>query len=183
MTVSDIMNPDVVSVPPDLTVRELTRLLSDQGISGVPVVDTTGEVLGVVSSTDVVRLAAEESEVAVTGTRWVPIPAPAETRDPEDEEEDLYGAFFLPEDAPMIGPEWAAGTANSPMDQLTVTDIMTPVSFSVEPDTSVSELADFLVRGRIHRALVLEDGRLQGIVTSMDLLKALADGHVAPAGG
>lgn len=174
MTVKDIMRGDVVTVPPDLTVRELTRLLSDQGITGVPVVTDSGEVLGVVSSTDVVRLAAEAAEVSVTGTRWIPVAA-AEG-DPEDESSDPYSDYFLPEDAPVVRPEWAASGNDGPLDNLTVSDIMTPVTFSVEPGTSVRDLADFLVRGRIHRALVLDDGRLKGIVTTMDVLQAVADG-------
>lgn len=176
MTVKDIMRSDVVTVPPDLTVRELTRLLSDQGISGVPVVTESGEVLGVVSSTDVVHLAAEAAEVSVTGTRWVPVSAPE--RDLEDEAVDPYSDYFLPEDAPVVRPEWAASGNDGPMDSLTVSDIMTPVSFSVRPETSLRDLADFLVRGRIHRALVLDDGRLEGIVTTMDVLQMVADGRI-----
>ena len=53
MNVRDIMRTAVVTAHPDQTVRELTRLLSEHGISGVPVVDDGGAVLGVVSSSDV----------------------------------------------------------------------------------------------------------------------------------
>jgi CBS domain-containing protein len=59
-----------------------------------------------------------------------------------------------------------------------VTDIMTPVSFSVEPDTPLDELCQFLVRGRIHRAIVRRGEELVGIVTSADVLKAVADGRL-----
>jgi len=176
MLVRDIMRTDVVTAPPDLTVRELTRLLADQGITGVPVVTDSGEVLGVVSATDVVRLEAEAAEVSVTGTRWVPVAVPETGADQEDESVDPYSDYFLPEDAPIVRPEWTAVGNDGPLDTLTVSDIMTPVTFSVEPDTSVKDLADFLVRGRIHRALVLDDGRLEGIVTTMDVLQAVADG-------
>ena len=174
MMVRDIMRSDVVTTAPEMTVRELARLLSEEGISGVPVVSPSGEVLGVVSSTDVVRLAAHSSEVEVAGGRWVAVSPPEGTVDPEDEEVDPYSDYFLPEDAPTFGPEWAAAN-DGPMDSLTVSEIMTPVSFSVGPDASLKTVADFLVRGRIHRALVVEDGRLEGIVTSMDVLKAFAE--------
>jgi CBS domain-containing protein len=60
------------------------------------------------------------------------------------------------------------------MDELSVSDIMTPVTFTLPVTASARDLADFLVRGRIHRAVVVEDGRLQGIVTTMDILRALA---------
>ena len=177
MVVKDIMHRDVVTASPDTTVRELAILLSDQGISGLPVVSPSGEVLGVVSSTDVVRTAAHSSEMDMGGSRWVAVAPPEATVDLEDEEVDSFSDYFLPEDSPTFGAEWAPETGSA-MDSLTVGDIMTPVSFSVEPDSSVKELADFLVRGRIHRALVIEDGRLEGIVTSMDILKALAGGSI-----
>ncbi|MDT8341378.1 MAG: CBS domain-containing protein [Longimicrobiales bacterium] len=178
MLVRDIMRTNVVTVPPEYTVRELTRLLSDEGITGVPVVTDAGEVLGVVSSTDVVRLAAEAAEVPVTGTRWVPVGVAETSGDPEDEAPDPYSDYFLPEDAPVVRPEWGAAGGDGPMDSLTVSDIMTPVTFSVEPGSTLRDLADFLVRGRIHRALVLEDGRLEGIVTTMDVLQVLATGEI-----
>lgn len=56
---------------------------------------------------------------------------------------------------------------------------MTPVSFSVEPEMEVPELCEYLVRGRIHRALVVEEGELLGIVTSHDVLRAVAEARVA----
>lgn len=176
MLVRDVMRADVVTAPPELTIRELTRLLADEGITGVPVVSPSGEVLGVVSATDVVRLTAESTEVPVRGTAWVPAAVPEGSKDPEDEEVDPYSDYFLPEDAPVVRPEWASVGGDGPLDTLTVSDIMTPVTFSVESGTSLKDLADFLVRGRIHRALVLNDGRLEGIVTTMDVLKVVAAG-------
>ncbi len=174
MMVKDIMHSEVVTAAPEVTVRELARILSEEGISGVPVVADSGEVLGVVSSTDVVRLAAHSSEVEVTGGRWVRVAPPEGTVDPEDEDVDPLSDYFLPEDSPAFGAEWASD-GQGPMDTLTVSEIMTPVSFSVEPDATLKSVADFLVRGRIHRALVVEDGRLEGIVTSMDVLKAFSE--------
>ena len=55
LTVRDIMQTEVVTIGPEATVRDLTRLLADGGISGVPVVASSGTVLGVVSSSDIVR--------------------------------------------------------------------------------------------------------------------------------
>ncbi len=178
LTVRDIMQTDVVTIPPEATVRELTRLLADSGISGVPVVTATGTVQGVVSSSDVVRLAAEEREVGTTSARWARVATSLRERDPEDEEDDWFSDYFLPEDAPTLDPTWGMGPEDGPMDQLTVSDIMTPVSFSVAGSATLVELAEFLVRGRIHRAVVITDGRLQGIVTTMDVLRALADNRI-----
>jgi CBS domain-containing protein len=179
VTVRDLMQTDVVTATPDMTARELARVLADQGISGVPVVSGSGEVIGVASSSDVVRIAAEELEIRVSSARWVPAPGAAETVDVEDDLTDPFSDFFLPEDAPVLGPELERlEDDDGPLDRLTVSDIMTPVSFSVPPTASVRELAEFLVRGRIHRAVVLEDGRLVGIVTTMDVLRGLAEGRI-----
>lgn len=175
LTVRDLMQTEVVTISPEATVRELTRLLADAGISGVPVVGAAGTVLGVVSSSDVVRLAAEERETGLVRRegRWSPGITLAE-RDPEDDEADPLSDYFLPEDSPLIAADWAGAGQEGPLDELTVSDIMTPVTFTLPVTTSARELADFLVRGRIHRAVVVEDGRLQGIVTTMDVLRAVA---------
>lgn len=179
LTVRDIMQTEVVTIGPEATVRELTRILADGGISGVPVVGSSGDVLGVVSSSDIVRLAAEEREAGqISPGHWSALPLGAPGSDPEDDEDDPLGAYFLPEDTPLLRPEWGAAPDDGPMDELTVSDIMTPVTFTLPVTASVTDLAGFLVRGRIHRAVVVDDGRLQGIVTTMDVLRALADGRL-----
>jgi CBS domain-containing protein len=175
------MQTDVVTAAPEMTARDLARILSDAGISGVPVATPSGDVLGVVSSSDLVRVAAEEREVGFSNAHWVPSDSAADAveDDPDDEPADPLSSFFLPEEAPILEPAWSPiSDDDGPLDRLTVSDIMTPVSFSVSPDASVKELAQFLVRGRIHRAVVMEDGRLLGIVTTMDVLRGLADGRL-----
>lgn len=193
-TVRDLMQRDVVTVGPEVTVRELTRILSEGGISGVPVVTDAGEVLGVVSTSDVVRLASEEREAGMTLTglgQWSPMSLAAMETEAEDfdgngyppdgyeaDESDALSAFFLPEDSPIMAPDWSRSPDAGPMDEMTVSDIMTPVAFSLPAGADVRELSNFLVRGRIHRAVVVEDGRLQGIVTTMDVLRALSEGKL-----
>ena len=175
MNVRDIMRTAVVTAHPDQTVRELTRLLSEHGISGVPVVDDGGSVLGVVSSSDVIRVAAGSDSVPLAALPWVNPSVPENTVDPEDPPPDPYSDYFLPEEAPVVAPDWDAGDRDGPLDQLSVADIMTPVTFNIDGDATLAELADFLVRGRIHRAVVLEEGRLAGIVTAVDVLRAVAE--------
>jgi len=178
LTVRDVMSASVVTVSPGATARQLARLLADEEISGVPVVDDNGALVGVVSATDVVRLAAEDAEVHIASTSL-----PSDRvfiRDPDEDEEkdpDPYG-FFLPEDSPFSGEQLLDEFAESRLDAVLVSEIMTPVAFSVGPGASIKELAEFLVRGRIHRAVVVEDERLHGIVTSADVLRAVADGRL-----
>ena len=63
---------------------------------------------------------------------------------------------------------------NAPLTMNRMWRVLT-VSFSVPPEMPIPDLCQFLVRGRIHRALVVEDGQLLGIVTSHDVLRGLAD--------
>ena len=178
LTVRDIMKTHLVTAGPDTSVRQLARLLADEEISGAPVVDKNGTLLGVVSATDVVRLAAEDTDVHVTESTLRPehvtIPDPD---NPEEPELDPLG-FFLPEDSPFSGEDFLNQFTESDLDSVIVGDIMTPVAFSVNPNATVRELAQFLVRGRIHRAIVVDGERLVGIVTSGDVLQAVAEGLV-----
>lgn len=172
-TVRSIMQTDVLTVTPETSVPELARLLSDNGVSGVPVI-SGGRLAGVVSTSDVVRLAAEEGRAPPAAVRWVDVPGEPEG-DPEDEVWEPSEAYFLPEDRPTgPGRTWDEGAWSGGLAEATVADVMTPVTFSISPDATVEELADFLLRGRIHRAVVEEDGRLLGIVTTFDLLTVVA---------
>jgi CBS domain-containing protein len=65
LSVRDIMQTDVVTVSTDTTARRLAKLLADEEISGVPVLDANGVLAGVVSATDLVRLAADEAGVII----------------------------------------------------------------------------------------------------------------------
>ena len=176
-TVRDIMRTELVTVGPDMSVHDLSRLLADNGISGAPVVDVEGEVLGVVSMTDVVRLAAFEVDVRVA--LWPLVEGEfsleAPQQDEDEEEQDLVD-YFQHVHAPPVSPG-AAGVwaAVSDLDQYDVREIMTPANFHIHPDSDLRELATFLLHGRIHRALVMEDDRLVGIVTTVDLIRTMAE--------
>jgi len=186
LTVRDVMQTDVVTVSTDTTARYLARLLADEEISGVPVLNGSGALVGVVSSTDLVRLAAEDTGLQLRptgvamGIDTIRDPDVDEEEMEEEEESDPYG-FFLPEDSPFSGQRFVEDWPEGDFDSVPVSDIMTPISFSVAPDTPLGELCQFLVRGRIHRAVVKDGDALVGIVTSADVLRAVADGRLAPA--
>jgi CBS domain-containing protein len=160
-----------------MSVHDLARLLADHEISGAPVVDVDGEVLGVVSMTDVIRLAASE-----TGVRVAPRPVitgefslEAPEEGPWESEQDVVDFFQnaqAPPAMPRPGEDWAS---ESDLEHYDVREIMTPANFHIHPDSELRELAAFLLRGRIHRALVMEDDRLVGIVTTVDLLRTMAE--------
>ena len=176
-TVREIMQTELVTVAPDMSVHDLAGLLADKGISGAPVVDVDGDVLGVVSMTDVIRLAANEADIRLAPRPLVEgefsVEAPQE--DDYEEDQDVVD-YFQNAEARSVTPRLAGSeVAGSDLDHFDVCEIMTPANFHIHPDSDLRELAAFLLRGRIHRALVMEDDRLVGIVTTVDLLRTMAE--------
>jgi predicted transcriptional regulator len=149
--VKDVMNPDIMTVADDMTTEELVRYLSEREISGAPVVDSQGHLIGVVSMTDIGRHLAEPSDFA-------------SSRRPEfyrDTAEDV-----TPED---LGQRYVEGPA------ATVRDVMTPVIYQVPVTASVAEAARIMVEHHIHRLVVTKGKEPVGIITSIDLLRVIAD--------
>ena len=134
----DIMHRSVVSVPENTDVWELARIFSTQSISGAPVVDGTGCLLGVVSQTDIILYLKKVAE-GYDGS-------------------DFY--TDADEEAPQIG------TA-------TARDIMSPHPITASELTPVHELSRLMLTKHIHRIIITEKNKIQGIVTTTDLLKVL----------
>jgi CBS domain-containing protein len=173
LCVADLMSRDIVTTTPDTTVADLVKLLAFEQISGVPVLSRRGRLVGVVSATDIVRLASTADEVSLDALI--------------DEDDDAWQAAYA-DAAPYFADTGArrrllvAGLLSAPRGTLgdyTVRDIMTPASFTVRPTATVAELAAFMTNGRIHRALVVDDGQLLGIVSGFDVVRAVA-GAIEP---
>jgi CBS domain-containing protein len=170
--VRGIMQTDVVTVGPTTTVRDLVRLLAERRIGGAPVVDDAGALVGIVSATDLVRVAAGAAEPSVEELLLTLMPGG------HAGEEGL--ASFLALDgwgdadslAPL--PEADGGAPSPSYEEYLVQDIMRSAPYSVKPGDSLRELAALFVRERIHRAPVVEDGKLVGIVTTYDVMRVLA---------
>lgn len=154
LTARDVMNREVLTVRVDLSVRELAAFLTENQISGAPVVDREGHLVGVVSLTDVAEYDADRADLSPDGSD----PARA-VRGWEDR--------INPEDVRPLHLETS---------DLLVRDIMTPVVYTIPEDTPVPRIAQTMIAGRIHRLLVTSQGRVIGIVTSLDLVRLLADG-------
>lgn len=165
--VRDIMREEVITVRPDASVREIAQTLVREAIGGVPVVHDDGSVVGVVSASDIVRATARDPEVEM-GFEVQRTP-PLEVDETADGEQTA--SFYAPE----VIPEWIRPVLlGDQLDDLDASSIMTPATFFVRPDLPIQDFAEFLVRGRIHRALVLDGGQLVGIATSFDALRALS---------
>ena len=181
LTLRGIMNEAVVTVSPETTLRDAIELLRAEGVSGLPVV-TGEEVVGVLSANDVLDFEVE--------TPVVPSERPGQTEwgGIEDEDAGLEAeagetppaAFFIGMWADagadvserfeaVEGPEWDL------LEEHTASEAMTATVYALPPDTEVPEAAAYMLETGIHRVLVMEDRRLLGIVSSMDIVRAVAE--------
>lgn len=143
MKAKDIMRRKVVTVERWLTLPELAKLFEEKGITGAPVVDEKGVILGVVSQTDLVRVRRE----AAAGV-----------------------ALYHKE---LEEPLTALGIHFEEVDPGRVESIMTPGAIAFDENAPVEALASAMLERHIHRVLITRGDYLAGIVTTMDLLKAL----------
>lgn len=155
----DIMSKDVVWVTENTTVAEAAGLFTEEMITGAPVVDSSGVMTGVVSLRDLVKN-------GMTTQRFVPINSDRQTVYYDE-------SWELP-----LSPEEVESFHLESNQSLTIKEVMTPVLFNVDVNTPITELAQMMLRGRIHRVIVLDGDELAGIVTSMDMLKVIS-GSVA----
>lgn len=161
ITAADVMNPNVLTVRDEMTVGELARFLVEHEISGAPVADAEGRLVGVVSVTDV---AVAVSERAAAGERRLP------TRS------EFFARAWEEGSEPFDVEEIGAGPDGDAADGgRTVRDIMTPTVYSVPEDTPVSEVAETMIESHVHRLLVTREGRVVGILSTSDLLGLLVD--------
>ena len=118
---SDVMIKDVVTVAESMPLKELTNLFKERKITGAPVVDANGELVGVISETDVIRKTTS------------------------------------------IGA-WSPSTAGQ---------IMTRNAVTVAPDEPLQRVCELMYNRRIHRVVVAEGRQICGIITTMDILRAI----------
>ncbi len=154
LTAKDIMNTNVISVQEDMSVHELAIFFTEKMISGAPVVNRDGNLVGVVSLSDIVR--NDERRKAIVNDKqqsdyylhgWE-----------DDLNSDEIQELHLEED-----------------DALTVRNIMTPLIFKVKETEPISAMADTFIGGRIHRLIVTRDEKVVGIITTLDMLKAIRE--------
>ncbi|MBI3911189.1 MAG: CBS domain-containing protein [Armatimonadetes bacterium] len=141
----DIMTRAVITARPDTKLREIADLLVRHRISGVPVVDEENRVVGIVSETDLID---EEK-------RHAHIPRTA-----------LYGVMPVPDEV------WVAAFEEG--DQLTAAQLMTHRVVTLPETTSAREVAEEMLSRHVNRIPITRDGRLVGIVTRADVLRAVA---------
>jgi CBS domain-containing protein len=155
MHVTDVMTPNVITVDPDMPVRDLAALLSERGISGAPVVDSGGRMVGIVSEGDLLHRAE-------LGT---------EKRD------ERRHSWWLEHYASGLAQEYVKSHGR------VVKDIMTRNVITVTEDTDLADVATLLETKRIKRLPVMRGGEIVGIISRSNLVRALGATLAKPAPG
>lgn len=175
--VADLATRDVVALGPDLNLRDAIGVLTSRHISGAPVL-AGKRVVGVVSLTDII------AQIGAFPPTPEGLPEPAdwelEPAQEWEEGEEAPGAYFtdwwvdLGADVTarfaQTQPEW------DPLGEHTVGEVMTRTVCSVSPEASVADAAAYMLHADVHRLLVMKDSRLLGIITTKDVLRAVAGG-------
>lgn len=144
MNASDIMVTDVITTSPDTSVREAAEILLENHVSALPVVDETGSLVGVLSEGDLVR----RMEIGTERRR----------------------SWWLE----LFGSDAARGTEYIKSHARKVRDVMTKRVVSATEDTSVGEIASLLERNGIKRVPIVRDGKVVGLVSRANLVRAFA---------
>jgi CBS domain-containing protein len=149
LKVREIMQTNVITAKPDTTVGELADILAQNKISGVPVVDDQGRVLGMVSEADIIL-----------------------------QDADLHFPYYIQFLEMVIYLQSVHKFEERVRKSIgsKVTEIMSDEVVSVSPDASVREVATLMTDRDVNRLPVTQDEILVGIVTRGDIVRAIA-GH------
>lgn len=158
MQAKDVMTSEVVTVTPDMPAREIARLLSRHGISGVPVVDSSGTPIGMVSDGDLIGRSEFD----------------------RDRRRDWWLTLFS--ETPQLSADAVLGLAKLfarlRIRERRAGEIMSAPLITVGETADLREVAHVLTSNRIKRLPVMRDGKIVGIVSRTDLVGALAaDGN------
>lgn len=143
MKAEDVMTRDVISIAPDATILQAARLMLQHHISGLPVVDRDGNLVGVLSEGDFLR--RHETRTEVKRSRWL---------------EFLMGPG-------RIAAEYSHSHGSK------VSEVMTTNVQTVTNDTALEDIVELMERKRIKRVPVMCGSQLVGIVTRSNLMHAM----------
>jgi CBS-domain-containing membrane protein len=145
LTAKDIMTTEIITVTPETRVEELAHLLWENRISGAPVVDDEGRLIGVVTESDL-----------IDQNKKIHIPTVA----------TILDSIILLENPHKLDKEFRkmAGTR--------VKDIAAPKTVTIKEETPLDEIASIMSRKRIHTLPVIDAaGKLVGVVGKLDIIK------------
>ena len=149
LKVKDIMTKDIITVTPDAEVVKAAKILLEKRINGLPVVDDSGKLVGILCQSDLI--AQQKS---------IPIPSLF----------TLLDGFMPLASMKRLDKEVEKIAA------ITVEQAMTPKPVTVDPDADIEDVARLMVDKNYHTLPVLDGGKLVGIVGKEDILKTLLSG-------
>jgi CBS domain-containing protein len=144
LTAKEIMTQDVVTVTEDTSVTEVARIFLEKGFNGLPVISETGEVLGVVTNSDL-----------VDQNKRLHIPTVIA----------LFDAVIYRDKQFKKELEKMTGSL--------VKDIYTRNPIIASPDTPLEELATIMAEKHVHTLPVVENGKLVGVVGKLDIIRSM----------
>ncbi len=149
LKVKDIMTKTVIFVSPETEIIHATKLLLENRINGLPVIDETGKLVGILCQSDLI---AQQKKL--------PIPS-----------------FFTFLDGLItLSPLKQIQKEAQKIAAITVSQAMTPNPVTVRPDTNIEEVAALMVDNNFHTIPVVDEGKLVGIVGKEDVLRTLIPG-------
>ena len=148
LSVADIMDPDPVTVTEEDTVESVLRVLRENELPGVPVVNSGGRCIGIITEADLV-LAGETEDLHLPHYF------------------ELFGGFVFLEPLSHFEDRLRKATA------ALARDLMTEDPVTMEPGDSVADAARLISRSKHNRLPVVEHGRLVGVITRVAVLEAL----------
>jgi CBS domain-containing protein len=145
--VQDFMSANPVTIQPQDSVETVLKLLEERHISGLPVVDETGKVVGIISETDLLF-------------KERPIRMPLYLT--------FLGSVIYLEPLDKFDQQLKKSLG------MLVQDVMTPKPITVSPDTPISQAANLMLEKQINRLPVVDQAnKLVGIITRNDLVRSL----------
>ena len=153
MKIRDVMNKNVVTCKPDDPVSILAKLFKEYHISGMPVVEK-GKVVGIVSETDLLKLFKTPE---ISGELWLPSP---------------FEVIEIPIRNLVRLEEFKKALEDMKMKP--VREIMKKSVHSVSPEDSLEKASSMMVKYKVNRLPVIENGKLVGIVARSDIISGLS---------
>ena len=143
MKASDVMTPDVISADPDATVLQAARYMLQHHISGLPVIDKTGTLVGILSEGDFLR--RRETHTDRRRSRWLEF---------------------------LMGPGKLASEYTHTHGSR-VSEVMTTKLHTISEDTPLEKIVEMMEKYRVKRVPVLSGKKVVGIVTRANLMHAM----------
>lgn len=193
LTACDLMTRDAEAVRDDLPLRDAAAWLTRRERRAAPVVDASGQCVGVLSATDLVRWVAGladatprsptcgyQEKYRAPGGRETVLCRLADGACPLQQRRELAGRtalacaepYSVPSDWQVVQPEERPGAV--------VRDVMTTDPVTAGPATPAAELARLMLDRGVHRLVVLDDDRRPvGVVSASDLLQVMAHPELA----